>query len=126
MAEQKRIYLTLNNERREELSEWAEQQGRPVTNLATWLIEKAIDRAKETGEYQPQAKGRYRDIEELIFKNWDKLIDYGRISTDRLKQIKNGEVAPTDLEIARLSAAIGVPEAQIERLINREREPNGA
>jgi len=51
-----RLYLSLEEKTHAELTEWAEQQGRPVTNLATWLVEQALHKAKQTGEYVPGLK----------------------------------------------------------------------
>lgn len=57
MAERgKRVYLTLSEETLEELEDWAEQQGRPIANLASYLVEKSIEHAKESGEFKPKKK----------------------------------------------------------------------
>ncbi len=93
MADQKRIYLTLDDESREELKEWADQQGRSATNLATWLIETAIDKAKKSGEYKPNktqnsAQGRIQ----ITSHDLQKLAGRLKIPEDRLlkamKEIK--------------------------------------
>ncbi|WP_233743174.1 ribbon-helix-helix domain-containing protein [Leptodesmis sichuanensis] len=37
-----------------EQEDWANQQGRPVANLATFLVELGLRDAKEKGDYIPQ------------------------------------------------------------------------
>lgn len=48
----KRVNLTLPDLVYEELEAWAEYQGRPTANLAAYLVESAIRKAKEKGEYR--------------------------------------------------------------------------
>lgn len=90
VTEQKRIYLTLSDEKREELKEWADQQGRPATNLATWLIETAIEKAKQSGEYKPsQKKTAAQKQTQFNLLDLQKLADQLEIPSDRLlKAIK--------------------------------------
>ncbi len=88
MSDQKRIYLTLSDEKREELKEWADQQGRPVTNLASWLIEIAITRAKQSGEFK-SSQSRHQDRTQINILDLQKLADQLDIPSDRLlKAIK--------------------------------------
>lgn len=46
----KRVFLTLPDQLHEDLSAWAEAQGRPVANLAAFLVEIAVREAKANGE----------------------------------------------------------------------------
>ena len=46
----KRVNLTIPDVVYEELEAWAEYQGRPTANLAAYLVESAIRKAKEKGE----------------------------------------------------------------------------
>ncbi len=46
----KRINVTLPDTVLEDLERWAKVQGRPTANLASFLIELAIQQAKEKGE----------------------------------------------------------------------------
>jgi hypothetical protein len=48
----KRILVTLPDMVHTDLEKWAEYQGRPTSNLATYLIETAIREAKRTGEFK--------------------------------------------------------------------------
>lgn len=50
----KRVFLTLPDEVFEKLEDWAGQQGRPVANLAGYLVEISIRTAQEKGDYSPQ------------------------------------------------------------------------
>ena len=50
VTKQIRIYLTVREETRSNLEAWAEAQGRNLTNLANWLIEKAVNDAIVSGE----------------------------------------------------------------------------
>ncbi|HAG82815.1 MAG TPA: hypothetical protein DD379_26200 [Cyanobacteria bacterium UBA11162] len=48
----KRVNLTLPDIVYDELEAWAEYQGRPVANLAAYLVESSIRDAKEKGEFK--------------------------------------------------------------------------
>lgn len=52
----KRLNLTLPDKVFEELEDWAQQQGRPTANLASFLVELGIRQAKEKTEYVPTKK----------------------------------------------------------------------
>ncbi len=52
----KRITITLPDAAAAELEDWAVQQGRPVANLATFLVELGLREAKEKGDYTPTKK----------------------------------------------------------------------
>lgn len=52
----KRITVTLPDSVAAQLEDWADKQGRPPANLATFLIELGIIQAKESGEYKPSGK----------------------------------------------------------------------
>ena len=54
----KRTTITLPDSVFEELEDWADQQGRPTANLASFLVELGIRQAKESGEYKPKTKGK--------------------------------------------------------------------
>lgn len=49
----KKIGVTLYDTVNSDLERWASQQGRPVANLAAFLIENGIEAAKERGELLP-------------------------------------------------------------------------
>jgi hypothetical protein len=46
----KRISITFPDAYYEELSQWAEERGEATASLAIYLIKKAIDNAKDSGE----------------------------------------------------------------------------
>ena len=48
----KRVNLTLPDIVYDNLEAWAEYQGRPVANLAAYLVESSIREAKEKGEFK--------------------------------------------------------------------------
>ena len=45
----KRVYLTLNEELMDDLNRWAEIESRPLANMVTVLVERAIKQAKTDG-----------------------------------------------------------------------------
>ncbi|MBW4422025.1 MAG: hypothetical protein KME13_22895 [Myxacorys californica WJT36-NPBG1] len=51
----KRVFLTLPDTVYADLERWADLQGRPIANLANYLVERAIEQAKTSGEL-PAAK----------------------------------------------------------------------
>jgi hypothetical protein len=58
IKQMKRITITLPDAAAIELEDWAQQQGRPVANLATFLVELGLREAKEKGDYSPISKGK--------------------------------------------------------------------
>ena len=46
----KRVFLTLPDELFEDLERWAVKQGRPMANLAAYLVENGVQQARERGE----------------------------------------------------------------------------
>lgn len=55
-AMSKRTTITLPDAVFEELEQWADQQGRPTANLASFLVELGVRQAKEKGEFKPSPK----------------------------------------------------------------------
>jgi hypothetical protein len=52
----KRVNLSLPEGIYSDLEAWAESQGRPVANLAAYLVEAGVREAKEKGEVPTQNK----------------------------------------------------------------------
>ena len=52
----KRVFLTLPDLLYEKLERWANYQGRPVANLAAYIVEKAMEEAEAEGKLPPPAK----------------------------------------------------------------------
>ncbi len=52
----KRVYLTLPDKVFETLERWANNQGRPVANLAAYLVERAIEDAENEGKIPSSQK----------------------------------------------------------------------
>ncbi|NEP01652.1 MAG: hypothetical protein F6K58_23945 [Symploca sp. SIO2E9] len=46
----KRVFLTLPDSVYENLEQWASSQGRPIANLAAFLVEVAVAEAEEAGK----------------------------------------------------------------------------
>ena len=46
----KRIQVTVPDRLAEELEKWADYDGRPVSNLCAYLLERAVSEAKREGE----------------------------------------------------------------------------
>ncbi|MGK7952971.1 MAG: hypothetical protein AB4368_30325 [Xenococcaceae cyanobacterium] len=51
----KRVYLTLADRVYDALERWADDQGRPVANLAAYLVEKAIEQAEAENKIPPSS-----------------------------------------------------------------------
>lgn len=47
----KRVFVTVPDAVYEELEDWADKQGRSVSNLTAFLVEASLREAKERGEY---------------------------------------------------------------------------
>jgi hypothetical protein len=57
----KKITITLPDSVHTDLEQWADEQGRPTANLATFLVELGLRQAKEKGEFIPKSKGSDRN-----------------------------------------------------------------
>lgn len=62
----KRVYLTLADTVYEALERWAEEQGRPVANLAAYLVERAVEQAQQDSKIPKQSEFRLREACEAI------------------------------------------------------------
>jgi hypothetical protein len=49
----KRVFVTLPDLAYDKLERWADSQGRPVANLAAFLLETALNEAEEEGKIPP-------------------------------------------------------------------------
>jgi hypothetical protein len=58
----KRINVTLPDSLYDELERWAEAQGRPVANLAAFLVEIGLKEGREKGEIPPPVKPQNKKI----------------------------------------------------------------
>lgn len=54
----KRVFMTVPDTVYEELEEWADSQGRSVSNLTAFLVESALKEAKEKGDFKPKTKDK--------------------------------------------------------------------
>ena len=54
----KRIHVTLPDSFYKKLELWANSEARPVANLASYLLQKAIEDADEQGKLNDRAKGK--------------------------------------------------------------------
>ena len=54
MTTMKRLALTLADSTYALLEDWADQQGRPTTSLATFILERYVADAIESGVYHPR------------------------------------------------------------------------
>ena len=61
----KNVKLTIPDSFYLDLKDWAEQEGRTISNLASFVCETAIRQAKADGTYTPSAKRKDMDTEEL-------------------------------------------------------------
>ena len=50
----KRVFVTLPDLAYDQLDRWANSQGRPVANLAAFLLETALNEAEEEGKIPPK------------------------------------------------------------------------
>jgi hypothetical protein len=116
----KRILVTLPDTLHDDVEGWADYQGRPTANLASYLIEVGVREAKSRGEFRIKDKKLssdlvYKTVAELVRKNLDALIEYNRIDRSRLDALIKGD-RPTDLEMARIALALGLDESYVEQL----------
>ncbi len=54
----KRVALTIPEYLYADLERWAKQQGRPIANLASFLIEVSVREAIEKGELKPEQSAK--------------------------------------------------------------------
>ena len=87
MAKQIRIYLTVKEETRSHLEAWADVQGRNLTNLANWLIEKAVNEAIVSGELKLTGPAKNSDSaqseSEVLLNEFLDSIELGSFYSDK-------------------------------------------
>jgi predicted DNA-binding protein len=49
----KRVFLTLPDSVHDKLERWANYQGRPIANLAAYIVEKVVEEAEAEGKIPP-------------------------------------------------------------------------
>jgi|JI8StandDraft_2_1071088.scaffolds.fasta_scaffold05459_7 hypothetical protein len=49
----KKIFASVPDTIADELQDWADQQGRSLSSLISYMLENSLRAAKEKGEYQP-------------------------------------------------------------------------
>lgn len=135
----KRITVTLPDTSYDELEDWADQHGRPVANLATFLIEQSITDAKRSGDYVPRRKPSVvgvleaSTVQQLIFqglaspnRKWSKssnpiqvFTDEAQLEINEVQLILAGERPSTEqcLAVARV---LDVDELQLLALVKRQ------
>ena len=87
MAKQIRIYLTVKEETRSHLEAWADVQGRNLTNLANWLIEKAVNEAILSGEFKPPKPSK--DSLDILRQFFDDVVDGKYYADQELATLAN-------------------------------------
>ena len=139
LLQMKRITVTLPDISYDELEDWADQQGRPVANLATYLIEQSITEAKRSGDYTPRRKPaavetfEVSTVQQLIFqglaspnRRWSKsnnpiqvFVDEVQLEINEVQSILAGNRPSTEqcLAIARV---LDMDEVQLLALVKHQ------
>ena len=87
MTKQIRIYLTVKEETRSHLEAWADVQGRNLTNLANWLIEKAVNEAIVSGELKPTKPSK--DSLDILRQFFEDVVDGKYYADQELATLAN-------------------------------------
>lgn len=84
-----RINLSPDPDLQRDLEDWAEQQKRPVASMALYLLSRAVEEAKKTGEFVPTSQKAAWNRTQINILDLQKLADQLEIPSDRLlKAIK--------------------------------------
>lgn len=62
-----------------------------------------------------------KTIAHLVNRFIGRLVEYKKISSDRLRALASGEDLPTELEIARIALCLGVSEEEVEEIVQRSK-----
>lgn len=126
----KRFFITVPDVIGEALDRWAESERNKTATLAAFLLEQIVRQAMDEGkipspgETDP-ATFSYKSISQLVMRNWDRLVEYGRVDLERLKVIRDDGDRPSELEIARLALALNLEESDIESIASKGKQPHG-
>ena len=108
MTKQIRIYLTVKEETRSHLEAWADVQGRNLTNLANWLIEKAVNEAIVSGELKPTKPSKDSDSaqseSEVVLNEFLDSIELGKFYSDKEISILAFEVGRSVQSLRKIQA----------------------
>lgn len=110
-----RIYLSPSPEMRERLEQWAAKEKRPVANMATYLVESAIEAAIADGTI-PEAP--------LESEAASGELEGDRAIRSVLRKIALGE-QPSPGEVAIASAELDVDPNELMRRSRKAKEGNG-
>jgi len=56
----KKVFASVPDTIADELQDWADQQGRSLSSLVSFLLENSLRQAKDKGEYQPSPSATKR------------------------------------------------------------------
>lgn len=126
----KRFFVTVPDVIGNALDRWAEAERNKPTTLAAFLLEQVIRQAMDEGKIpEPKeatpATFSYKSISQLVMRKWDRLVEYGKINTERLRAIRDDGECPNELEIARIALALNLQESYVEDLAAKGKQPNG-
>lgn len=112
----KRIHISVSDEAYQALEDWSDQQGRPTANLASFLIERSIAQAKESGEYKPSQQSE-------AIQNDDRL---DRAYAYIKAVLQSGSIDAVDLSL--LASDAGLEPGELHTLLkkNKGRAKNGS
>jgi hypothetical protein len=108
------VYLTIKDETKSLLERWASQQGRPIVNLASWIVEKEVARAQAAGEIESEARAISAEVVAAMKTYIEALSTNGCIDI---------------LDLQRLADELNIPSEQLAQNLKdlkRKRDKNGA
>jgi hypothetical protein len=126
----KRFFVTVPDVIGDALDRWAEAERNKPTTLAAFLLEQVVRQAMDEGKIPLSKEAEaatfsYKSISQLVMRNWEQLVEYGRVEAERLKAIRDDGDCPNELEIARIALALNLEESYVESLAKKGKQPNG-
>ena len=100
------------------LKTYATAQGETLTQ---WVVNEFRQKMIEVGYIKPELDmTQYETLSDLLIEQWDIIeANAPKSKLPALKSIRDGEAKPTEVDIVRLSAYLGVDECQIVKLAKK-------
>ena len=95
--------------------------GTEGTSITAYAVELFTDKMIDLGYLKPELNmAEYESLSELMVEQWDIIeANAPKSKLPALKSIRDGEAKPTEVDIVRLSAYLGVDECQIVKLAKK-------
>lgn len=121
-AVSKKIFGVVSDGLAQRLDRRAETEGRSLSSLVAYLLERQMEGWTEPSQASPQPDGlpEFKKFHHVVMHFLTRLVESGKFPNGRLKELMGGS-APTEVELLRIALICGLTEEYLASLpINGE------